>query len=630
MMASVNEDRPLPHRPSELDRLRDTLRSRGPDAGETWIDAAGRIALMHRRLSVIDLAGARQPIASPDGRFHLVYNGEIYNYRELRDELESNGSAFRTRGDTEVLLAAFMQWGESCVDHLNGIFAFAVWDAEERRVFAARDHCGVKPLCYGIWNGTLYLASEAKAIIADPRVERRVDPEALDLYFHHSYVPAPWAIWKGMRKLEAAHRIEFDLGPDATHELPAAERYWQVPFGRVEESHSDRAQLLDELDATLRTAVKRQTVSDVPLGAFLSGGTDSSLIVSYLSEISSEPVSTFSVGFEEKKYNELPYARAVADRYSTDHHELVMGMNDLEMVSRLVEPFDEPFCDPAGLPMLMVSALAREHVTVALSGDGGDETHAGYRRYLRQRQMAWVDRIPRAVRTQLIGSVAAIRPSWKRRGALEQASRGLVDRYDAVMCTLPWAHRQSLYKSSFAAVLRGREYSRAQPGAPGWWRELAEQLPAGASILDRLQGLDLAAYLPEQLMTKTDRASMGVSLEVRVPFLDLDAIALAARIPPAMRVDGGTTKALLRELLSRRMGPGFANRKKHGFQVPMTKWFRGLSRGRLEEILVPEGIEPWMDRDRVRALLLDSKRGLEFAWPFAMFGAWQKKYQATL
>ena len=335
VIASLEEDRPLPHEARQLDQLRDTLRSRGPDAGETWIDASRRVALMHRRLSVIDVAGARQPMASPDGRFHLVYNGEIYNYKELREELSELGYAFRTRGDTEVLLFAYIQWGEQCVDHLNGIFAFAVWDAEEQRVFAARDHCGVKPLYYGIWNNTLYLASEAKAIIADPRVPRRLDPEALDLYFHHSYVPAPWAIWEGMRKLQAAHHIAFDLGPNATSELPQAKRYWQVPFGRTEESHQTREQILDELDDTLRTAVKRQTVSDVPLGAFLSGGTDSSLIVSYLSELSSDPVNTFSVGFEEKKFDERPYARAVAERYSTNHHELVMDTGNLEAMSRL-------------------------------------------------------------------------------------------------------------------------------------------------------------------------------------------------------------------------------------------------------------------------------------------------------
>lgn len=621
-MASTSDERPLPHTPQQLDTLRDTLQSRGPDAGETWLNASRTIALMHRRLSVIDLQGARQPFASQDQRYHLVFNGEIYNYRELREQLKTKGHKFRTLGDTEVLLESYLEWGSDCVHQLNGIFAFAVWDAKERSLFAARDHCGVKPLYYGVWNDTLYLASEAKAIVADPRVGRRLSPEALDLYFHHSYVPAPYAIWEGMRKLEAGHRINFAPSPGVP------ERYWSPPFGRVEISTHSREELLDELEATLKTAVKRQTVADVPLGAFLSGGTDSSLIVAYLSDLLAEPIDTFSVGFEEKKYNELPYAKAVAERYQTRHHEITMATANLDLLSRLVAPFDEPFCDPAGLPTMMVSELARKHVTVALSGDGGDETHAGYRRYLRQQQMAWVDRLPSVVRKGVFGRLASLAPSLKRRGALEQASRDAVDRYDAVMCTMASVHRQSIYASKVRSALEARP-GCSDAGAPAWWRELAQAHPSGSALLDRLQALDLQAYLPEQLMTKTDRASMSVSLEVRVPFLDLDAINFAATIPPSLRAGSGKTKSMLRELLIRRMGADFANRKKHGFQVPLTSWFQQLPREEAERILLPPGIEQWIDRDRARALLFESKRGLEFAWPFAMFGAWQTRYEPT-
>ncbi len=628
LIASLAGDRPLPHDRRELDRLRDTLRSRGPDAGETWINANATAALMHRRLKVIDLEGGRQPMSSADGRFHLVYNGEIYNYRELRRELEADGHVFRTRGDTEVLLAAYIRWRADCVGRLNGIFAFAVWDADERSVFAARDHCGVKPLYHGIWKQILYVASEAKAIIADPRIERRLSPEALDLYFHHGYVPAPWAIWRGMHKLEAAHRIRFELGADESPRPTESERYWQPPFGRVAVNDDDRARVLEQLDETLRQAVRRQTVSDVPLGAFLSGGTDSSLIVSYLSELSSEPVNTFSVGFEEQRYDERPFARAVAEHYSTRHHELVLRTDSLALVSELSEPFDEPFCDPAGLPTALVSRLAREHVTVALSGDGGDETHAGYRRYLRQTQMEWIDRLPTSLRRGLIAKVAALAPSWKRRSALEQLSRDLADRYDAVMHTVPWDHRASVYQPTLLAELAERHGGRTPTGAPRYWRELLEDLPSSTALLDRLQAFDLKAYLPEQLMTKTDRASMNVSLEVRVPFLDLDAISFAARVPAGMRIEKGRTKPLLRELLARRMGEQFANRKKHGFQVPMAGWFRRLPRERLQEVLVPESVEPWLDRTALTRLLLDSRHGLTFAWPFAVFAAWQQRYQA--
>jgi asparagine synthase (glutamine-hydrolysing) len=626
-LASAHGGRRLPHEPEELDRLRDCLVHRGPDAGQTWVAADGRVALLHRRLKVIDLDGGRQPMASPEGRYHLVYNGEIYNYRELRAELEARGIRFRTRSDTEVLLAAYGAWGADCVGRLNGIFAFAVWDARDRRMFLARDHFGVKPLYYGAWDGVVYVSSEAKAIVADPRVPRHIDPEALDLYFHHSYVPAPWAIWRGMRKLKSAHRLTLDLAGD-WRGFPAQEPYWDVPFGRTASKTVGEEELLEELDATLRTAVRRQTVSDVPLGALLSGGVDSTLVVSYLAEVSRHPVQTFSVGYDEPEFDERPFARQVAERFGTDHHELHMGAESVDIIPQLAQAYDEPFSDTAAAPTTAVSRLAREHVTVVLSGDGGDETHAGYTRYVRMAQLNWLDAIPAGLRRGAFGPLATLAPSWKRRGMFELARRDVADRYDTLTTKVPFIHRQGAYSAAFRAALSEVPAGNVGDGMTRWRRELLALRPPGAPLIDRLQFLDLVSYLPDQLMVKLDRASMLVSLEARVPLLDPDAVACAARIPAGWRVRDGRPKYLLRRLLARKMGRRFADRKKHGFRVPKESWLREVPRGRLEEHLFPRGIESWLDRRALCSLLFSTPRGLELAWPYLMFAAWYRRYGA--
>jgi len=624
-LASVAPGRPLPHERGELDRLRDCLEHRGPDAGETWVDTDGGAALMHRRLKVIDLEGGRQPMACPEGRYHLAYNGEIYNFAELRSELETHGVAFRTRSDTEVLLAAYARWGADCVRRLNGIFAFVVWDARERRMFLARDHLGVKPLYYGLWNGVVYVASEARAIVADSRVPRRIDPEALDLYFHHSYVPAPWAIWCGMRKMKAAHRLTLELAGD-WNGLPEQEPYWEVPFGEPARAPESEEALLEELDHVLRAAVRRQTVSDVPLGAFLSGGVDSTLVVSYLAEYSNHPVQTFSVGYDETEFDERPHARRVAERFGTDHRELRMGVESVSVIDRLAEAYDEPFADTAAAPTVEVSRLARQHVTVVLSGDGGDETHTGYPRYLRMEQLRRLDAVPVSLRRAVFGPAASLAPSWKRRGIFELAGRGVEDRYDALTTKVPWVHRHRAYAGDFRSALRAADPGNIGDGMTRWRRELFGRRSPRLPLVDRLQYLDLVSYLPEQLMVKVDRASMLVSLEARVPLLDPEAVAFAASIPAGWRMRDGRPKYLLRRLLARRMGRKFADRKKHGFRVPKENWLREVGRAELEARLFPEGIEAWLDRDGVSSLLFDAPRGLEFAWPFLTFAAWYRRH----
>ena len=566
-------------------------------------------------------------MVGPRERERLVYNGEIYNYRELRKELEGLGRRFRTSSDTEVLLAAYEAWGPGCLSKLNGIFAFVVWDPGEGTLFAARDPLGVKPLYYGWWDDRFYAASEAKAIVADGRVTREVDPEALDLFFHEGYVPAPAAIWRGMRKLRPGHHLTVHVGRgDQWNGLPEQERYYDIPFGRVDSLPLDEGGILEALDERLRTAVRRQMVSDVPIGAFLSGGVDSSLVVGYMAEHATGPIDTFSASFADDPRDEAPYAEAVSKRYGTRHHRVVMGRERLGDLNDLAWSFDEPFADPAAVPTAILSSLAREHVTVVLSGDGGDETHAGYPRYRRMAQMAWLDRVPLGARRALLGQLAGLAPSFRRRGALEQVVRDAADRYDAMTREMPPSVRQSFYSDDLITALRDTGSALAEGARP--WRRVALG-PSGPPMLDRVQRLDLLTYLPEQLLPKVDRASMRSSLEARVPFLDLEAVSFAARIPSRLRTRGGATKHLLRRLLASRLGEDFVKRRKQGFTVPTHQWIRSQQPEALRAALLPDGIERWLDPARVGERVLRAPRGLELAWPVLAFAGWVRAFSPS-
>jgi asparagine synthase (glutamine-hydrolysing) len=626
VLASVEPDRPLPHSDADLDELRDTLRHRGPDAAGRWMEASRTAALLHRRLKVIDLQGGHQPMICPEGRFCLVHNGEVYNYRELRADLEDRGHLFRTQSDTEVLLTAYRAWGPECVRKLNGIFAFAVWDREERTLFLARDPLGVEPLYYGVWNGILYAASEAKAIVADARVPRAVDPRAIDLYFHLGYVPEPQAIWAGMRKMGPGCRLTLKLS-GSMDALPATERYWTVPFGQARPLEASGSELLDAVDSALRRAVRRQTVSDVPLGAFLSGGIDSSLVVSYLAELSDAPVQTFSVSLEGAPYDEAPYAQQISREYGTRHHRVVVTPDALDLLPELAHFYDEPFADPAALPTAVLSALAREHVTVVLSGDGGDETYAGYPRYLRAYQSRLLDRVPQGLRRAAASPFTRIASSYMRRGAFDVLGLDATDRYAVRTVAVPRVHRWRAYSDQLREKIAADPAGWNGNGASPWQRSVLDELPPGTNVISRLQFLDIRTYLSEQLMVKLNRASMRSSLEARVPLLDLDAVALAARIPAPVHIRDGRPKYVLRRLLAQRMGKDFVRRRKQGFRVPARSWLESRDRAWLERLLLPTGIDEWLDRDRTRSLLLDDPKGRRLLWPFVMFGAWFRAYR---
>jgi len=541
---------------------------RGPDGQGVW--TAPGVGLGHVRLSIIDLAGSPQPMASSDGRAMLVFNGEIYNYRELREELRGAGFEFRTDGDSEVILAAWQRWGADCLPRLHGMFAFAIYDLTQRTLFLARDRLGVKPLFYApLSDGSLAFASELKALAAHPLLRREVDPLAVEDYLTWGYVPDHRSILSGVHKLPAGHSLL--LRHDAP--LTAPQQWWDVSF--AERRQGRAADLEAELLHLLRKAVTSRMVADVPLGAFLSGGVDSSAVVALMAEASASPVKTCSIGFDEAALDETSYAGAVAERFRTDHRSRQVGSGDFVHVDALAAMFDEPFADASALPTWRVCQLARETVTVALSGDGADEAFAGYRRH---RFQHGEDRIralmPAALRGPVLGGLGAIYPKadWapqplRAKTTLLSLAGSSEAGYARALGVSPPELRQLLYSPDFLA-LRG-DYRAEQP-----WEDLMRRAPA-RSGLDRAQYADLKFWLPGDILTKVDRTSMAVSLEAREPLLDHRLIEFAASLPESLRLRRGEGKWLLKKTMQRYLPGEILYRPKQGFVTPIAAWFRG-------------------------------------------------------
>ncbi len=541
---------------------------RGPDGQGVW--TAPGVGLGHVRLSIIDLAGSPQPMASSDGRAMLVFNGEIYNYRELREELRGAGFEFRTDGDSEVILAAWQRWGADCLPRLHGMFAFAIYDLTQRTLFLARDRLGVKPLFYApLSDGSLAFASELKALAAHPLLRREVDPLAVEDYLTWGYVPDHRSILSGVHKLPAGHSLL--LRHDAP--LTAPQQWWDVSF--AERRQGRAADLEAELLHLLRKAVTSRMVADVPLGAFLSGGVDSSAVVALMAEASASPVKTCSIGFDEAALDETSYAGAVAERFRTDHRSRQVGSGDFVHVDALAAMFDEPFADASALPTWRVCQLARETVTVALSGDGADEAFAGYRRH---RFQHGEDRIralmPAALRGPVLGGLGAIYPKadWapqplRAKTTLLSLAGSSEAGYARAVGVSPPELRQLLYSPDFLA-LRG-DYRAEQP-----WEDLMRRAPA-RSGLDRAQYADLKFWLPGDILTKVDRTSMAVSLEAREPLLDHRLIEFAASLPESLRLRRGEGKWLLKKTMQRYLPGEILYRPKQGFVTPIAAWFRG-------------------------------------------------------
>ena len=563
--------------PARVERMCDALVHRGPDGSGVW--AAPGVGLGHRRLAIIDLAGSPQPMHSADGRATIVFNGEIYNFRELRRELEGLGAEFRTHGDTEVILAAWRQWGTECLSRLHGMFAFAIYDAADRTLFLARDRLGVKPLFMAhLSDGSLAFASELKGLLAPPLLRREVDPLAIEDYLTWGYVPDHRSILKGVEKLPAGHYrlLRHDAAP------AAPQRWWDVSF--AERRRGSERDLEAELLHHLREAVTSRLIADVPLGAFLSGGVDSSSVVALMAEASRDPVRTCSIGFDVAALDETAHAAKVAELFGTDHRTREVSADEFGATDALVAMFDEPFADASALPTWRVCQLARESVTVALSGDGADETLAGYRRQVFHAHEERVRRIlPAGFRQQVLGPLGrfypkadwAPRPLRAKATLLALAGEG-AEGYARSLSVVPPEQRGTFYAPELARTLGG--YRAEQP-----LLELMRDAPA-RSGLDRAQYADLKVWLPGDILTKVDRTSMAVSLEAREPLLDHRLVEFAASLPERMRVRGGQGKWLLKKAMRRYLPDDILYRPKQGFVTPIAQWLRGPLAGEARAI----------------------------------------------
>jgi asparagine synthase (glutamine-hydrolysing) len=559
---------PKPVDPARVERMCDAMVHRGPDGAGVW--AAPGVGLGHRRLSIIDLAGSPQPMHSPDGRAVIVFNGEIYNFMELRRELAASGAQFRTDGDTEVILAAWQRWGTGCLEKLHGMFAFALYDLDRRQLFLARDRFGVKPLFTArLSDGSLAFASELKGLLAHPLLRREVDPLAVEDYLAWGYVPDHRSILKGVEKLPAGHfRL---LSHDTEPARPV--QWWDISF--AERKKGSTADLSVQLLYHLREGVTSRMVADVPLGAFLSGGVDSSSVVALMAEASRDPVRTCSIGFDDAALDESSHAEKVAGLFATDHFSRVVDPNDFGAIDDLATMFDEPFADASALPTWRVCQLAREKVTVALSGDGADEALAGYRRqvfHAREEQARAV--LPSALRRPVFGALGAVWPKadWapqplRAKSTFQSLAADGAAGYARALSILPPELRETLYSPDF---LRERgDYRAEQPLV-----KLMRDAPARTG-LDRAQYADLKFWLPGDILTKVDRTSMAVSLEAREPLLDHRLIEFAAALPQRQRIRGVQGKWLLKHTMERYLPKDILYRSKQGFVTPISAWFRG-------------------------------------------------------
>lgn len=557
-----------------LQPMTDAIAHRGPD--DEGFYAAEGIGLGMRRLSIIDLAGGRQPIASEDGHIQVVFNGEIYNYRELHASLSSRGHVFRTRSDTEAIVHAYEEQGVECLASLRGMFGIALWDARARRLLLARDRLGKKPLFYAHRGRRLLFGSEIKAILAADPSLAEPDPHALIPYLRYGFVPEPGTMFRHIRKLPAGHWLTYDGG--RVRLAP----YWRLRFCDGEADHKDPQQLRDELDALLEEAVRIRLMSEVPLGVFLSGGLDSSTVVAYAHKAGLHPLKTFTIGFDRAAWDESPDAAVVARHFQTEHHVLHLRAEDLardlpKTVLGLVRHFDEPFGDSSALPTYYVSHLAREHVTVILSGDGGDELFAGYSTYRGLKFAEQYRRLPawlgRRVLPALCRGAAGVLPAGRRYGVLRAAK---VLQESALPFETMFFSKGAICDFDLLCRLLTREMAAyvAPPGPPEGLSDIASVFRSTLPALSKASYAHLRFSLLDDILVKVDRMSMAHSLEVRSPLLDHHLVEFAASVPPALKLRGWQTKAILRDVLQRYLPPETLHKKKQGFSVPLREWLR--------------------------------------------------------
>jgi asparagine synthase (glutamine-hydrolysing) len=594
--------------PDVVARMCALIAHRGPDGQGTWCD--GPVGLGHRRLAIIDLSPlGHQPMATADGAVTITFNGEIYNFQELRAELEQLGHGFRSHSDTEVILAAYRQWGLDCVPRLAGMFAFVLWDAPRRRIVAARDRLGKKPFFYRIDRDGLLFASEPKAFLADPAFRPEVDLQAVSHYLSYQYVPAPDSGFKDVHKLPPAHTLVIEDG-----DLRIAP-YWQLSFAGQRPIADGEA--LDAIDEQLRRAVRRRLVSDVPLGAFLSGGIDSGLVVSYMAEALDTPVRTFSIGFDEEAYNELPAARLVSERYGTRHTEFVVTPNAIDLLPQLAWHYGEPYADSSALPTYILSQLTREHVTVALNGDAGDENFAGYDRYVASQVADRLEAIPLPARRGLAALTAAAANAVPHRQV--QRARRFTQRLAE-----PHARRYASWMMHFTPDMKQRlctpEFLAAAPGDSQALLDEALVASDATTLLERTLAADIRTYLPDDLLVKVYIATMAHGLEGRSPFLDHELMEFAASLPATLKIRGHEKKFLLRRLAARRLPAHLLSLPKKGFGVPIDHWFRGELRQFVRDTLLDGrlGARGYFDMAFV-ARLIDEHASGRASWHYQLW-----------
>jgi len=611
-----------------LARMNDSLTHRGPDEGGIHVEPG--IGLGHRRLSIIDLSAGHQPLFNEDGSIAVVFNGEIYNFAELSKELIAAGHRFRTHSDTEVIVHAWEEWGENCVKRFRGMFAFALWDRSRETLFLARDRIGKKPLYYAVVDGSQLIAgSELKALLVHPRLRRDLDPLALEEYFAFGYVPDPRTAIRGVLKLPPAHTLTIRRGQPVASPVS----YWDVPFQPIQVKSMEDAG--HELVERLREAVQIRLVSEVPLGAFLSGGVDSSAVVAMMAGLSAEPVNTCSISFGDPAYNEAEYAARIAERYHTRHRVERVDADDFDLIDSLARVYDEPFADSSAIPTFRVCELARRGVTVALSGDGGDESLAGYRRY---RWHAYEERVrsmvPRFMRRTLFGILGRVYPKldWapkilRAKTTFQAIARDSLEGYLHGVGIMPDSMRQRLFSPRLRKALDGYHALEV-------FRRHAHTAPT-EHPLSLVQYLDMKTYLPGDILVKVDRASMAHSLEVRAPILDHDLMEWISGLPPEWKLNGREGKWLFKSALRPYLPDDILYRPKMGFAVPLASWFRGPLRQRVRDALLGSTMADsgMFDPSYLRLLVDQHQSGMRdhspALWSLLMFEAFLRRLDVT-
>ena len=607
--------------PQVIGRMNDTLAHRGPDDSGVYV--APGIGLGHRRLSIIDVAGGHQPISNEDGTVWVLLNGEIYNYSELRHKLLNRGHRFTTHSDTEAIVHLYEELGEDCFAELRGMFAIALWDARQRKLLLVRDRVGKKPLFYSSQDGQIRFGSELKALLAAGPLPRDTDYCAVSDYFSLGYIPAPKTIYKSVRKVLPGHYVV------VSRQGLQEKQYWDISFAQVEEKTEE--QWCEQLRHSLCEATRVRLMSEVPLGAFLSGGVDSSCVVAMMSHIMKRPVTTCSIGFEEPEFNEADFARQVAEQFHTDHHEQVVRPKAVEVIDKLAWHYDEPFADSSAIPTYYVSAVARQYVTVALGGDGGDENFAGYRRYyfdqMENRMRSW---LPAGVRRAVFGPLGRHYPglAWAPRvlrgkATFQSLSRSPLEGYFNSMSIFRPQEKERLFTSDFRKALQG--YDSLEVFRHYYDRAGTEDL------LSRIQYVDIKTYLTDDILAKVDRASMAVSLEVRAPLLDHKVMEQAASIPSSLKLRQTTGKYILKKTMEPILAKDALYRRKQGFAVPLDRWFRGELKDYAHDVVFSrrDGI---LDHSFLQTIWKQHQNKRfnrsAYLWAVLMFRKWQQMFEA--